>query len=188
VAFHPPHPYWEHLFLKTAGLPVTPANIGFLDEWIDNRGAFNCNYNLIQLSRREPGSTRCTRLPNGKWARNYTDTQSAANAFADQLNLTDYPSLREALASGHPFAPHNVAGVSLDLQKWGAVGFQAYYLQREGKAAPSGDGGPPAQSRNVSGAWSHLMRTLARDGHATIVELQRATASLSRIERRLRRA
>jgi hypothetical protein len=180
--------YWMHHFLHVAGLPVTDGTVLFMADWRADDNAPNCDYNPIDLSQGEPGSTRCTLLPNGKRARNYTDPASAAQAFADQLNLSDYPHLRKAIASGDPYGYNDVPGVALDLQKWGSTVFQTIYVKQTG-ATPTGSGGQPVRhSKQVGQAWAHLMRTLAVDGHRTIVELQKATASLSRIERRLRRA
>jgi hypothetical protein len=182
------HDYWEHLFLKTAGLPVTRFTVWFLSAWAGNERGHGCDHNPIQLSQPEPGSTRCRKLPNGRYSRNYTDTQSAANAFADQLTLTDYPHLRKALASGNPWTYQPASGVSLGLQEWGSLAFQAVFEMDE--SLTSGGGSPSSKpgSKNVGGAWTHLMKTLARDGHRTIVELRKTTATLNRIERRLRRA
>lgn len=182
------HAYWQHIFLKTAGLPVTVYNVNFLTRWAAAGGANGCDHNMLQLSHREPGSTRCKRLANGKFSRNYTDTQSAANAFADQLTISAYPTLRKGLAAGDPFSRANPSGVALDLQKWGAVQWQKVYAQKVGLPDASNPGKPVPKSKNVGGAWTHLSKVLARDGHKTIVELRRATAALNRIDRRLRRA
>jgi hypothetical protein len=177
-----------HHFLHVAGLPVTNGTVLFMADWRADDNAPNCDYNPIDLSQPEPGSTRCSLLPNGKRARNYTDTASAAQAFADQLTLTDYPHLRRAIASGSPYSYNDVPGVALDLQKWGSTIFQGIYIKQEGATPVSSGGGRAPHSKAAGQAWGHLMRTLAVDGHRTIVELQKATASLSRIERRLRRA
>lgn len=183
-----PHAYWQHQFLHTAGLPTSDENIQFLDDWKLDRNSGVCDHNFLDLSKREPGSTPCTRLPNGRRARNYVSTASAANAFADQLNLSDYPALRRALATGKPYSYKDKNAVALNLQKWGSTEFQSYYLKQEGIAQGGGGSKRVPRSKNVGGAWSNLMRVLARDGHRTIVELRKATADLSRIERRLRRA
>lgn len=184
----PPHGYWQHQFLHAAGLPVTSFTVYFLTEWAHYEKPSPCAHNPIQLSQREPGSTRCQKLPSGKVSRNYTDTANAANAFADQLNLTDYPDLRKALASGSPFRYDRPDGVALNLQEWGSVRFQAWFVAEEGLGTGAPAAATAPRSKNVGGAWSHLMKVLARDGHRTIVELNRATASLNRLERRLRRA
>lgn len=182
------HDYWEHQFLKTAGLPITKYTVYFLTLWAQYERGQGCDHNPIQLSQPEPGSTRCRKLPSGNYSRNYTDTQSAANAFADQLNLTDYPGLREALASGSPGDYQPQSHVTLDLQKWGSLGFLKQWEAIGNLPSTASATAPRPSSKNVGGAWTHLMRTLARDGHRTIVELQKATARLNRIERRLRRA
>jgi hypothetical protein len=182
------HDYWEHLFLKTAGLPITRLTVGFLSLWAGDERGHGCNHNPIQLSQPEPGSTRCRKLPNGRYSRNYTDTQSAANAFADQLTLTDYPHLRRALASGNPWTYQPASGVSLGLQEWGSLAFQRDFGMLENLTSGGGAPSSAPASKNVGGAWTRLMRTLAQDGHETIKELRKATAQLNRIERRLRRA
>jgi hypothetical protein len=182
-----PHPGWEHLFLFTGGLPTSDGNINFLGVWSLNTTA-NANYNPNDLSHHEPGSTNGFKLPNGKHAQNYTDTASAAEAFKAQIDSGDYPDLHKALEGGDPWTYDNPSGVALNLQRWGSPNFQTYYVQNQGvKAVGAGSGNVPG-SKNVGAAWTHLMRTLATDGHRTIIELQKATAALSRIERRLRRA
>jgi len=182
------HSYWQHQYLHTAGLPVTSGTVDFLNLWHNYGNAAGCAYNMVDLSHGEPGSTRCQRLPGGRYARNYTDTQSAANAFADQLTLSDYPDLRQALASGTPATYGDQAGISLNLQKWGSVRFQQWYESSHQMQGGGTSSSPPPTSKNVGGAWHRLMKTLALDGHETIMELRRATAALNRIERRLRRA
>ena len=183
-------PLWQRVYLKTAGLPQWSENVQFLTEWGRNANS-GCDYNALDLSKVEKGSRRCSLLPNGRHARSYPDTQTAANAFADQLNLTDYPHLREALAGGHPYAASVVAGVGLDLEKWGSTRWQAAYLkQTTGSGQGAGDtgSGRVPSSQNVSGAWTRLQRTFAVEGNKTIVELRKSAANLRRIERRLRRA
>jgi hypothetical protein len=183
-----PNAYWQHLFLHTAVLPTSNANIKFLRDW----GVFRNtapDYNPLDLSHREPGSTRYVKLSNGKYARNYTDTASAAHAFAAQVNEQAYLFLREALQTGNPFTFANHSAVVHALTLWGSRNFAVDYADVSGAPEPGAGGGAKTQkSKNVGGAWSHLMKTLAVDGHRTIVELNKATASLNRIERRLRRA
>jgi hypothetical protein len=183
-----PHAYWQHQFLHTAGLPAGTRNVIFLTDWDRSVPGNACDYNVLQLSHREPGATRCRRLPNGDYQRSYTDTQSAADAFAAQINSGNYPDLRKALVSGNPYGYDDTAGVAADLQEWGAHYFREFYVQFEGGKGPfAGPAGGPT-SRNVGAAWSHLMKTFAVDGHRTIVELHKVTGELNRIERRLRRA
>ena len=128
-------PGWEDDLLGAAGLPTNAANRRFLDEWHSHANS-NCPDNPVDISRREPGSTRCAALPSGREAQAYTSHASAANGFADELNLTDYPNLREALASGNPYGPAHRNGVGLDLQKWGSIRWQAAYLKETAPPPP----------------------------------------------------
>lgn len=181
-------PYWQHQLLYTAGLPSSDFNVSFLTRW-NVKEPDSCSRNPVQISHRVGGSTRCKQLPNGRYARNYASRDDAANAFAAQLNLTDYPNLREALASGDPGGYDHQDGLLLDLQKWGSVNYQRDWAETGNLGTVPGGNSPKptVTTKNVSGAWTNLMRTLARDGHQTIVELGKSTAIMHTIERRLRR-
>lgn len=183
-------PGWQHLFLHAAGLPVSPANVNFLRLWSLYEHP-TCDRNPIELSHRAAGSSRCKRLPNGKYARNYADRQDAAQAFAGELTKAAFPDLHAALMLGDPQTYHDQAGIVADLGKWGSVLWQRQYAQFEAvTAAGTGTTGTASagHTKDVSRAWHTLMRTLAVDGHKTITELRKSTAALTRIERRLRRA
>ncbi len=180
-------PHWMLQLLSAAGLPTTTENVNWLRNWQEWEHT-TCSRNPLNTYWPAPGSSRCHRLPNGKSARNYATRSSAADAFAQQLNLTDFPELRKALATGNPDGDPNVDALLLDLQKWGALNWQRHISEAQGVTIPdTGGGNPQGAVANVSGAWTNLHRVLSREGHATIVQLQRSTVALRRNERRLRR-
>ncbi len=182
--------YWQQQFLHAAGLSFSTENLVFMNVWNFNAST-HCARNPVDVSHPMPGSTNCQRIGQNHRAQNFASRQDAANAFASQLNLTDYPAIREALASGKPYevaAPNQVA---LELEAWGSPRFQAVYVQTTTGQVIGGSGGggtATPRTKNVSAAWGRLMRTFAHDGHQTITELDRSTANLRRIERRLRKA
>lgn len=185
----PPHAHWQLQYLHAAGFPAPNGSVGFLTFW-NKHANTSCDYNAVDLTHREPGSTRCKLLGGSRYARNYTDTASSAAAFAAQLTKKNYPTMYGAFKAGDPWDYESDATFLLEMVQWGSTRFQQWMLA-QASGAPDGSGAgqkaPAAKTKNVSGAWSHLMKVLARDGHATIVELNRSAASMRRIERRLRR-
>lgn len=184
----PTWPHWEIQLLSTAGLSTDPGSVDFLRSW-NQYDQPKCPRNPLNISQHAPGSADCKNLHVNKWAQAYTSRDEAANAFAEQLNLTDYPDLREALGSGKPLGYSNLAGLLIDLQKWGSVRWRQQVALIEGVNV--GTTTPTSVAKagsNVSGAWTHLHRVLNNDGYKTIVALRGAAASMRTIERRLRRA
>lgn len=173
---------WERDLLKAAGLPVNSNTLIFMSDWWTNKNSY-CPRNPVDISTRGGWSSGCYRLPSGKTAQAFTSRTAAANAFADELNLTDYRYLREALASGNPYAFANPNGVALDLEKWGSTRFQAYYAQKAGASATSGGGGSSGSVPHVSQAWMRWMKILAHEMSADIKAVNKATAQLNRVAR-----
>lgn len=183
----PTWPHWELQLLQAAGLPTTDGNKNWLANW-NGYEHVSCARNPLNMSTAANGSTDCKKILSGRVAQAYATRGSAAFAFAEQLNLTDYPELRKAFLSGDPNSDPNSDGILLDLQKWGSVGWRKQYASLEGvDIGQTGGVGVTKASADVSGAWTRLHRVLSHEGHQTIVELQRAAASMRTIERRLRR-
>lgn len=188
--------HWQHQLLHAAGLPITNHNAAFLGYWSQYRQS-NCSRNPIDISHRVPGSSRCSPLPGGRHARNYASRDDTAAAFYGQLTATreDFPHvpfavLHEALLTGSPGSWPSLDELEAQLVLWGSPRFAKWVRDAAAEIGTHGGKGPfkLAYSRNVGAAWSALQRALAVDGHSTIVELNRSTANLRRIERRLRRA
>jgi len=187
-------PHWELQLLHAAGLPTTgnrpSASFYGTINWLADWNLYekpSCDRNPLNTSRRAAGSTACKKLPGGKTARNYASRDSSAQAFAEQLNLTDYPHIREALGTGDPNGYPDRLGLAGDLAKWGAIQYANVINAAAMPQTSPPSSGADKQQSNVSGAWTYLHRVLANEGTATIRELEASAAALRRIERRLER-
>jgi hypothetical protein len=177
---------WQNDLLTAANLPTTAANRGFLSDWGSNEQT-NCGNNPVVISRTETGSTDCKRLTATRTAQNYTSHAQASRAFAAQLSSGNFPHLRSALASGHPYSVSYSNDVIGDLVVWGAEAF-AYKLTNDYSPPASGTGGGVgATAPHSTKAWKSLQQAVNHTMPVTLHKVSRYQAATSTELRRRRR-
>ncbi len=170
---------WVADMISGLDIPAGGDNTNFLTNWATyDRTA--CRFNPLIASHKEPGSTACKRLNSLNTAQAYDSHADAIAGTKAQLDSGAYTHLRAALHSGDPIGYEPLSGVTLDLQKWGAVNWSAQVA-----AANNLPGlGPGASTpMHASAAWSRWMRALAHNGPDAHNRIRRATVRARRIAR-----
>lgn len=149
---------WTDQFCAAAQVPHNSQNISFLEGWNDFANT-SCRNNPIDLSRSEPGSTNCHKLPGGKTAKNYTSHARAANAFRDQLNSGSYQFLYSYLLGKLDNTKPNIAHAVDDLIEWGSTKYAQVVADAAGVPYPGTGGGSTVHFHK---GWDDLRRSVNR--------------------------
>ena len=122
---------WETAILKAAKLPVTTANIAFLDEWHQYEGS-NARFNPLNVTGYQGGGVNTYGLGsiNSAGVQTYGNAAQGAAATAAFLNFSNYTTIHDALASGDPYhfqaeTNSNQQNLIANLSKWGSHSFAA---------------------------------------------------------------
>lgn len=172
-------PGWLADFQAGLGYPETGDNKNFLEKWATYEQT-PCHRNPLIASHHVKGATNCQRLNGLNTAQNYPSRTKAINATRAQINSGAYVHLHAALESGHPLDYTPATGLTLDLQKWGALAYSKQ-VESETGAGASAFGAPAANT--VMGAWSRWMRILAHKGPQAHRRILNSTARARRIAR-----
>lgn len=136
---------WEAAVLRAAKLPVTTANINFLDSWHQYEGSA-AHFNPLNVTGYQSGNINTYGLGsiNSAGVQTYGSAQQGAAATAAFLNFPNYTHIHAALASGDPYhyyadTPGNQSNLISEIAKWGSKSF-ALVLQYE--APPIAKVGP----------------------------------------------
>ncbi len=186
---------WIDDILRAINAPTQPnkppplgdsGNVGFLEDWHNSEYPL-CDFNPLVAYKTGAGSTNCKLLPNSRHAQNYTSKAQAISRIAAQFMDGDYPHMLTALRDNKIYAEKTWPGVSLDLQRWGAVKAQADYANfmvntYGGSGVPTG---PPTPNEtpfapHTTHGWNELRQSLNHRLHARITQTDKALSGALR--------
>lgn len=151
---------WQADLLNAASIHNTTGNRVFLSQWNANANS-NCGNNPVDISRAVSGSSDCHTLPGGRVAQKYGSHSSAANAFSDQLNLSNnpgFPHLARAFQSGNPLSDTAKVQTFLDdLTRWGSAEFVSYL---EYQLSISGSSGGSIRAPHALSGWHAIQHSV----------------------------
>lgn len=157
---------WIQQFLSAANFPNTDGNRTWLSEWAQNANT-NCRNNPIDLSRKQGGSSACSKLTDSRTAQNYTSHAQAAAAFINQINSGNFPNLLAGMKAGDPFARATLPAVLGDLLTWGSSQWEKH-LENEFGVTPGGGGiggggNFTPTATNVYKSWGDIQTSINRN-------------------------
>lgn len=121
-------PGWATDVLKAAKLPVTPANITFLDIWHSYEGSAAANNPLNTTAYAPAPETVGYKTLNKDGVQYYATPAKGAAATAAFLGMSNFSAIRAGLASGDIYAysaksAANATNIADALAHWGSHSF-----------------------------------------------------------------
>jgi hypothetical protein len=133
-----PDAFWAQV-LVDMGAPITQSNIEALRAWSEHEGGGG-NWNPLNTTRPEPGSTFFNHLSSGTGVQNYPSAAVGAKATADSINNGLYPSIVAAFKSGNAFGALVSGGkgpIGAQLRKWSGGAYNNVYASAGNYTSPT---------------------------------------------------
>jgi hypothetical protein len=177
---------WAQDVLKALGYPVTTENVLFLDTWHSYEES-TCKNNPLNTTLKSKGSTDCVQTQNkAVWVQAYPTPAAGTTATVNSLKGAFYGTIRNALATGDPFAFPASLVLAQELDRWGSTTFATWYLANVGQVGSSTGPGtgsadtggpiPPQLHRSFAdlrnSVNNHLPRQLERSHRTGLVTLR----------------
>jgi hypothetical protein len=183
-----PDAFWTQV-LVDMGAPITQSNIEALRAWSQHEGGGG-NWNPLNTTRPEPGSSFFNHLSPGTGVQNYPTAAVGAKATADSINNGLYPSIVAAFKSGNAFGALVSGGkgpIGQQLRKWSGGAYNNVYASagnytsptlggqsstgKTGKVgASTGTAGPPSSSTpDTSGSCQTLGQSISSASTVAVV-------------------